>query len=191
MSRRVGNVLLSLCAVCLVLVLTEVVGHALVKPSPLAYGTFLGRELPPFRVVPVCDKPPAATDYSAWSGPVVDGQQISAGDLHGLFRQDPALGYAPRESAVSANAWWQSNNLGARARNDASAVPDSGRKRIIVFGDSFGAGSRIRQEQVWSAMLARSLPDTDVLNFAVDGYGMAQACATSRCGRKSNTMPPS
>ena len=176
MSRPAGNVLLSLGAVCLVLLLTELVGHALVKASPLSYGTFLGRELPPFRVVPACDKPPPATDTSAqYRDLMVDGQRITVGDLYGMYRDDPALGHAPVESAVSANAWWQSNNLGARDRHDASVSPDAGRNRIVIFGESFGAGSRIKQEQVWSAILARAIPETDVLNFSVDGYGMTQA----------------
>src|SRR5205823_5709389 len=99
MGRRTGNVLLSVGAVCFVLALIEVVGHALVKPSPLSYGTFLGRELPPFRVAPACNKPPpAATDTSAWYlGLVVDGHRITVGDIYGMFREDPVLGYAPRE----------------------------------------------------------------------------------------------
>jgi hypothetical protein len=176
MRRRAGSVLLSLGAICFVVALIEVAGHALVAASPLGYGRFLGRELPPFRVVPACDKPPAPADPSApYRDLVVDGQRVTVGDLHGLFREDPALGYAPRENAVSANGWWQSDNVGARERNDAAVLPAAGSARFITFGESFGAGSRVKQEQVWSAVLARALPDTEVLNFAVDGYSMAQA----------------
>lgn len=176
MRRRAGSVLLSLGAICFVVAIIEVVGHALIAASPLAYGRFLGRDLPPLRVVPACDLPPAPVDPSApYRDLVVDGQRVTVGDLHGIFREDPALGYVPRESAVSANGWWQSNNLGARERNDAAAVTEPGRTRIIVFGESFGAGSRVKQEQVWSAALAHAVPDSEALNFAVDGYSMAQA----------------
>ncbi len=175
MNRRLGDVLVSLGAVCVLVALVEIVGHALVRPSPLTYGTFLGRPLPPFKVVPAC-QPPPPTDWRApYEKLVVDGRRITLGDLYGINRPDPVLAYAPKESAVSVNGWWQSNNLGARARRDASRAPAPGTRRILVFGESFGAGNRVEQEQMWSAVLARSVPDTDVLNFAVDGYGMGQA----------------
>ena len=176
LMRRASSVLVSLGAICLAVVLIEAAGRALLTPAPLAYGRLLGRDLPPFRVVPACDQPPAPADPSApYRDLTVDGQRITVGDLHGMFREDPVLGYAPREGAVSANGWWQSDNLGARERNDAAAVPEAGRMRIVAFGESFGAGSRVKQEQVWSSVLARALPNTEVLNFAVDGYSMAQA----------------
>lgn len=171
MRGWIGNLLVSLGVVCVLLGLIELAGHALVRPAPLAYGRLLGRELPPFRVVPPCDKPPAPADPSAWSGIVVDGRKITEGDLHGIFREDATLGYAPKENTVSANGWWRSDSFGAR---EVSA-PSAARQHVVIFGESFGAGSRIRQEQVWSAVMARALPDTDVLNFAVDGYSMAQA----------------
>lgn len=176
MSRLAGNVLLSLGAVCLVVLLTELVGHALIKPAPMKYGTFLGRELPPFRVVPSCEPPPSPEQSASGESDItVDGRPLTIGDLNGIDREDPVLGYAPKENAASANGWWQSNNLGARDRRDASALPDSGTRRIVVFGESFGAGSRVRQEQTWSAELERATPRAEVLNFAVDGYSMAQA----------------
>lgn len=175
MRKWVQNGILSVGAVCFTLAMIEVAGHVLARASPSSFGTLLGRELPPLKLPPLCEKPTSDSSTEPYWDLVVDGQRITVGDLFGILREDPVLGYGPREHAVSANGWWQSNNLGARARDDASAVPDAGKRRILVFGESFGAGTHIKQEQMWSAAMERALPGSEVLNFSVDGYSMAQA----------------
>lgn len=176
MKKGLQNALMVLGALCFALLLIEIAGHALARASPLGYGTLFGRELAPLKLIPYCNKQRADNNGSAeYEDLVVDGQKVTVGDLHGLFRDDVVLGYVPREHAVSANAWWQSNNMGARAREDVSVMPEAGRERILVFGESFGAGSRVKQEQTWSAAIGRAMPGSEVLNFAVDGYSMAQA----------------
>jgi hypothetical protein len=184
-KRLLGNLLLSLATVGLMIGAIELVGHLLMRPSTKAFAAILGSDLPPFRVVPACDAeapapPPAVSAPKvirvAAGGPTVAADRKPArSDYTGMYRDDPVLGYAPQENALSPLGWWQVNNLGARARHDAAAVPPAGEKRIVIFGESFGAGSRVRQEQTWSAIMARALPETEVLNFAVDGYGMGQA----------------
>jgi len=96
-------------------------------------------------------------------------------DLTGLVRDDVALGYVPRERAISTNGWWQSNNLGARARHDTDATIAPGTTRILVFGDSFASGSRVPQESAWPSVLEASAAGLEVVSFGVDGYGLAQS----------------
>src|SRR5262249_30679687 len=48
--------------------------------------------------------------------------------------------------------------------------------RVLVFGESFAHGSRLPQESAWPSVMEHEHADKlQVLNFAVDGYSMAQS----------------
>ncbi len=149
----------------------EVLARLFVRPSPNAYGTLLGRELPPVRVIPVRLPDPG----SAKSGGRVDGDAVGWPDLQGILREDPLLGYAPQEGTTSPHGWWTTNNIGARSATDTAAQPLPGRHRILVFGESFASGSRVRQADAWTSVLAAGRADVEVVNLAVDGYGVGQS----------------
>jgi hypothetical protein len=106
---------------------------------------------------------------------IVGGHRISIGDLWGFHREDPLLGYVPKENAKSLNGWWQSNNWGARNRCDTSKEKPEGRKRIIVFGESYANCSRVPQEESWPAILNSKINTVEIINFGVDGYSMGQS----------------
>jgi hypothetical protein len=105
---------------------------------------------------------------------VVNGRLIDRSDLSGIFREDDLVGYVPRESSVSDNAWWQSNALGARSRDSVTAEVPPGRERVLILGDSYAAGSRVPQEETWASVLGRLSPRLEVVDFGVDGYGVGQ-----------------
>ncbi|MFC1594246.1 hypothetical protein ACFL38_02850 [Candidatus Omnitrophota bacterium] len=107
-------------------------------------------------------------------GVIVNGKKITKGDLWGISEEDSELGYAPKENAVSFNGWWQSNNVGARSRNNTSRHILSGMQRIIIFGESFTNCSRIPQEETWPFFLNNKSNTVEFLNFGVDGYSMCQ-----------------
>ncbi len=140
------------------------------RPSPRAWGIVLGRELPPVRVIPA--RLPDVVPGAAAPG---EGPALDWTDLQGVLRPDPVIGYLPRERATSSNGWWRSNDLGARATADTSPTPAAGTTRVLVFGESFASGSRVRQEDAWPARLGAARPDLEVVNLAVDGYGMGQS----------------
>jgi hypothetical protein len=142
-----------------------------IKPSPTSYGTILGRDLPPVRIIP----PEAPLPASAAPAREGDSQLITWGDLQGVMREDPLLGYAPLEGATSPHGWWIANNIGARSTTDTSSETPPGKKRVLIFGESFTSGSRVRQEDAWATLLAASTVDLEIINLAVDGYGMAQS----------------
>jgi hypothetical protein len=177
-SRHVGRIsllLLSIVSITSALLLAEITLRGLIEPSPYSYGRLLGIELPPYRLVSA-EPVRLSGDRSEWAdGLIVDGNRITVGDLWGINREDPLLGYVPLEDAVSANGWWQSNNIGARARQPTSTQPAEGVTRILVFGESFTQGSRVRQEETWPYYLDVSRQDVEVVNLAVDGYSMAQS----------------
>jgi hypothetical protein len=130
--------------------------------------------LPPLRIIN-----PAGLSVSdreeQLEGITVDDKKITVGDLWGYLRLDPILGYTTKENAISVNDWWQSNNIGARSRRDTSFEIPADKRRVLLFGESFGAGTRLRQEETWSSLLEDLDPGTEVVNLAVDGYSMGQA----------------
>ena len=175
--RRVPgkDIALLVVSITLVLLLGEAALRGLIEPSPYSFGRLFGIELPPYRLVPA-EPVRLSDDRNEWAGGlIVDGNRITVGDLWGIYREDPLLGYVPQEDAVSANGWWQSNNIGARSRQPTSTQPAEGVTRILVFGDSFAQGARVRQEETWPHYLNASRQDIEVVNLAVDGYGMAQS----------------
>lgn len=181
-TKALRQPMLLVASVLITLGVVELGLRWLVQPAEQAYGTLFGRELPPLRIVRGSDEP----DRSAWDEfMVIDGVRVSRGDLWGHYRPDPLLGYAPRESVVSTNGWWQSNNLGARAREDVGRAVPAGKKRVLVFGESFAHGSRLPQERAWPSIVDAAHPAMQVLNFAVDGYSMSQAVLRYRQIRRS------
>jgi hypothetical protein len=174
MSRQaILNTLTVLITVLVCFVALELGLRWLIKPSPHSYGRLLGVDLPPLRLA--MNEPPSQTSLDEGYGLVVDGRKITYGDLWGYYRPDPVLGYAPQESIVSANGWWHNNELGARSSRPISPDVPPGHKRVLIFGESFAAGSRVPQEDAWPDVMDQSDNGLEVINFAVDGYGMGQS----------------
>jgi hypothetical protein len=168
MIMVVGAILVS----CLIL---EGALRLFILPSEKSYGTLFGIELPPYVLISHTT-PPDITDRSSWfQDLIVDGKKITYGDLWGFLRYDPFLGYAPQENMISANGWWQTNNLGARATVNTPKRKKPGEIRMLVFGDSFAVGSRLPYEDVWSTQLDSKHDELEVVNFGVDGYSMGQS----------------
>jgi len=166
---------LALGATAFALVALEGLLRAFVVPAPDSAGRLFGTRLPPVRLIP--PERPRPPKREAPPG------RIRFDDLNGLVRDDPVLGYAPREHAISTNGWWQSNNLGARARRDTAATVAEGTTRVLVFGDSFAAGSRVPQESAWPAVLESASRGLEVVSLGVDGYGLAQSLLRYRALR--------
>jgi hypothetical protein len=117
MTREVrGKLGLLVISTALAVLVFEGAVRFCIKPSPSSYGTLLGRELPPLRVIPARTTVPAATA----SANDRDPQAIAWADLQGPIREDPILGYAPLERATSPHGWWIANNIGARSTTDTS-----------------------------------------------------------------------
>ncbi|MFQ5669574.1 MAG: SGNH/GDSL hydrolase family protein [Acidobacteriota bacterium] len=79
-------------------------------------------------------------------------------------RFHPMLGWAPPETA--------DNPLGITA-----AVPnryDPGAQAVLFYGDSFVAGSAVPMESRIPQILDRLLPDLQVFNYGVGGFGLGQ-----------------
>ncbi len=190
-----GKLALLVVSTVLSVVLFEGVARVFIRPSLTAYGTLLGRELPPVRVIPLqastarTDVPASAKQAAVAAAPtsgdpaaaaaqpaaIRSDDAVAWADLEGVFREDPLLGYAPLEHATSPHGWWRSNNIGARSTTDTTPQAPHGRRRVLVFGESYASGSRVRQEEAWPTVLGAGAADLEVVNLGVDGYGMGQA----------------
>ncbi|MBF0485397.1 MAG: SGNH/GDSL hydrolase family protein [Candidatus Omnitrophica bacterium] len=173
MNSRIFQNILLLAACCVIGVLTfECVSFFFIKQSPRSYGLFLKRDLPPFKIK-LLDNPNAEDD-KAINDVVVNNQKITWGDLRGVAREDEILGYAPMENRVSRNGWWQSNNLGATSREDTEAKTPPGKKRVIIFGESFANCWGVPLEESWPFFMNKKSGKWEIVNFAVSGYSMGQ-----------------
>lgn len=161
-------------------VLVDIVLNILVVPTEDSAGIFMKRKLPPLEILPrsfVARSDVQRKKYeNAWFRDlIVDGKQITNGDMAGLLKEQSLVGYLPRENAVSANGWWQSNNLGARSRKETAYRKSANKKRLLFFGDSYTQGSRVPQQNTFPYYLDHMETTIEVVNFGVDGYGMGQA----------------
>jgi hypothetical protein len=149
-----------------------------IVPSDRSYGRLFGQELPPYRLIR-WERIPHTRDRLRWYAEptvwTVGGVRLTNGDLNGILREDPILGHAPKENAVSTNRWWWANNYGARAGRDIEPQNPSDKQRVFVFGDSYAHGSRVPNDETWSEFLAAKDDRLEVWNFGVDGYGMGQS----------------
>lgn len=187
----VKKILLLLASLLFTLFLCESALRFFVQPSDSCGGIFLGRCLPPAKIkfadpsveeknLSHTRKTRAADFPDRGKGPyqdlVVQGRRITGEDLFGISREDELLAYAPLESAVSVNGWWQSNALGALRRSEvAKEIPPHVKKRMIVFGESLTQCIDVPLEDSWPFHLEKNSKETEVINFGVAGYSMSQA----------------
>lgn len=66
------------------------------------------------------------------------------------------------------------NSLGLRGKRDCPPEKVAGRPRILILGDSFTFGDEVNDEDVYPHLLQQRLPEAEVLNFGVHGFGHDQ-----------------
>ncbi len=94
---------------------------------------------------------------------------------------DPLLGWRPKPGtqvrSVRPDAYDVTvtiNAQGLRGRHDVARTKAPGVTRVAVFGCSQTFGSGVEDDETFSARLGAGLPDVEVLNFGVHGYGTDQ-----------------
>jgi hypothetical protein len=107
---------------------------------------------------------------------------VHRGDIAGIayaFDQyHPVRGWtlspSLRDIPVFGDRTLSTNSKGLRGSQEFSYEKPAGRKRVLVFGDSFTFGEEVSDGETYAAALGRALPDADVLNMGVHGYGHDQ-----------------
>lgn len=98
--------------------------------------------------------------------------------VYGFDVHHPTRGWAvaPNVSnmVVFGDRILNSNARGVRGRVEHPYERQPGRRRILTFGDSFTFGDEVSDDETYSAALGRLLPDTEVINLGVHGYGHDQ-----------------
>jgi hypothetical protein len=67
-----------------------------------------------------------------------------------------------------------SNSKGLRGKTEYAYQRTPGKRRIVVLGDSFTFGEEVSDDETYAHYLEAALPDTEVLNLGVQGYGHDQ-----------------
>jgi hypothetical protein len=90
---------------------------------------------------------------------------------------DPLLGWSNAAgAAIPIDGSIQSTTFQRmRGTHVYALAKPAGVLRVEVFGDSFAFGSEVADEDTYCAVLERSVPRTEVLDFGVQGYGLDQA----------------
>lgn len=66
------------------------------------------------------------------------------------------------------------DSRGIRGTTEYSSFPTPGKTRIMVLGDSFTLGNEVADGETYAHYLETLLPNAEVLNFGVTGYGHDQ-----------------
>lgn len=67
-----------------------------------------------------------------------------------------------------------SNSKGLRGTTEYAYQRTPGKRRILVLGDSFTFGEEVSDDETYAHLLETMLPNTEVLNLGVQGYGHDQ-----------------
>lgn len=67
-----------------------------------------------------------------------------------------------------------SNSKGLRGKTEYAYQRTPGKRRIVVLGDSFTFGEEVSDDETYAHYLETALPNTEVLNLGVQGYGHDQ-----------------
>lgn len=101
-------------------------------------------------------------------------------DAFDYFTWDDTLGWELRPGAQGRLASEEFdvairiNGHGERADAEVPFERVPGRRRYLVIGDSFSFGHGVEAAEGWPARLEQLVPDSEVVNLAVTGYGTDQ-----------------
>jgi hypothetical protein len=96
-----------------------------------------------------------------------------------FFQRDEQLGWVPRPQIAGEHPYngtmvpFHTNSRGLRDREN-SIQKTNGTTRIVVLGDSYTWGYRVRDEEVYPELLESLLGNVDVINLGVTAYATAQ-----------------
>lgn len=79
-----------------------------------------------------------------------------------------------RNSIVFGDKILNTNSKGIRGNAEYAYIRQPGKPRIVTLGDSFTFGDEVSDNETYSSYLATMLPNTEVLNLGVSGYGHDQ-----------------
>ena len=101
--------------------------------------------------------------------------------LYRFDRYDASTGWRAkstlRNMRVFGDKVLNTNAQGFRGTRDFSVPKDTTKTRILLLGDSFTFGEEVSDDESYAYHLEQLLPNVEVLNFGVHGYGHDQMLA--------------
>jgi hypothetical protein len=79
-----------------------------------------------------------------------------------------------RAQKVFAEKILNTNSQGFRGKKDFSYTKNKEKSRILILGDSFTFGDEVSDDETYSFYLQQMLPQAEVINMGVHGYGHDQ-----------------
>ncbi|MBI3559521.1 SGNH/GDSL hydrolase family protein [Candidatus Gottesmanbacteria bacterium] len=119
----------------------------------------------------------ANNDDASWRLAWVKNYTKSAPFEFSFDMFDPLLGWRTKPNianGLTGTARLTTNAKGIRALKDYTYDKPAGTTRILLLGDSFTFGEEVSDEEVYANLLEHTLPNTEVINTAVHGYGTDQ-----------------
>lgn len=97
---------------------------------------------------------------------------------HSFDAFHPTLGWTSRPNVRGADTFGPdsvyTNSVGLRGQREVPLAKTDDRPRVLVIGDSFTFGDEVRDDETYPHLLDQLLPDAEVINFGVHGYGHDQ-----------------
>jgi len=117
-------------------------------------------------------------DYT-WRRNWVHRHQTSGVKIYYKFDiYDPSKGWILKPNLRDMKAFddkvLNTNSKGFRGKRDFPYIKNKENLRILILGDSFTFGEGVSDDETYSHYLQESLPNTEVINLGVHGYGHDQ-----------------
>jgi hypothetical protein len=116
-------------------------------------------------------------DYTFRRNWVQSHQQYGLEAYYTFDMYDPSKGWMPKPNVkdlkVFDNKILNTNSKSLRGKREFSYGRD-GRLRILILGDSFTFGDEVSDDETYSSYLQEMLPNAEVINMGVHGYGHDQ-----------------
>jgi hypothetical protein len=97
---------------------------------------------------------------------------------HSFDQFDATLGWFSRAGVRGADTFGpdsvNTNSVGLRGLREIPLEKPGDHPRVLVVGDSFTFGDEVRDEETYPYLLDQLLPEAEVVNFGVHGYGHDQ-----------------
>ena len=120
----------------------------------------------------------ANEEYTYIRNWVREHQKSGTATYYSFDMYDPYKGWIPKPNLRDVNAYndkiLNTNSKGLRGKKDFPYAKNRERLRILILGDSFTFGDEVSDNETYSHYLQEMLPDTEVINMGVHGYGHDQ-----------------
>src|SRR5215475_12769499 len=120
----------------------------------------------------------ADEDYTYLRNWVRQHQKTGTATYYTFDMYDPDKGWMPkanlRDVKVYNDKILNTNSKGLRGKKEFPYDKNGERLRILILGDSFTFGDEVSDNETYSHYLQEMLPNTEVINMGVHGYGHDQ-----------------